>query len=146
MSEIRVMLAVCCLVLSLGLCAGCNSGTVETGSVAGSVTMDGAPVAGARVVFTPEQGRRSVGATDREGKYELAFTEDQKGAVLGTHSVSIEWTGEDADEDEMAEAVDAEPGGGLKEVEIPAKYNTATTLTAQVDAGSNVRDFDLTSE
>jgi len=137
----------CCLLLILAFSIGCSSDKVELGQVTGTVLMDETPVAGARVVFTPEEGRRSVGVTNASGIYKLEFSEDAPGAVLGTHSVSIEWTGEDPEEDEMAEATDDDPGSGSdgQEVFIPAKYNVRTTLTALVESGDNVHDFSLTS-
>ena len=67
---------------------GCDSGPA-TGLVSGVVTIDGKPIGGAVVNFYPTDGRASTGTTDANGQYELAFTRQKMGAVLGSHKVTI---------------------------------------------------------
>ena len=66
------MLTIGLWVLSLAL-GGCGSGDdrPELGQVTGTITMDGTPLTGTVVVFSPDNGRPSRGKTDAEGKYEL---------------------------------------------------------------------------
>jgi hypothetical protein len=99
--------------------------------VGGTVTLDGAPLAGALVVFTPDgPGRSAVATTDTAGRYELSFLRDIAGANVGTHTVRITTATEDR---------------GGKEI-LPARYHAKTELTAAVEPGSNTLDFPLRSK
>ncbi len=126
------------IMLTCVVCVGCGSSNhPDTPSVSGTVTLDGAPVANAVLTFVPlEEARESYGRTDADGKYELYYTDDDKGAVPGKHSVRITTAG-GGDEDSGVE--------GSTE-KLPAKYNTRTELTAEVEAGKNSIDFPLVSE
>lgn len=122
--------------------AGCSStpgDQPDLGTVTGTVTMDEKPLAGVMVVFSPENGRSSMGTTDDAGKYELLYVSDTKGAKIGTHKISIATAQTDSSEEEGGEG-----GTPFKET-IPAKYNAKSTLTEEVKAGDNVIDFKLTS-
>ena len=150
-----MLLTVCCF--------GCSgSGTeVELEKVSGVVTMDGKPLADAVVVFTPEKGNPSTAQTDAAGKYELAHRGNAMGAIPGKHEVRIT-TGQpptpavdpDADADADVSQLETATGIGFEEAEseaakkdpIPAKYNTNTTLTADVKTGENTINFDLVSK
>ena len=124
------------VVLTLAVLPGCDSGQdlPDLGQVTGTITLDGKPLAGASVTFEPQsEAKGSSGTTDETGKYELMFTMDAKGAVTGKHTVSIESMPSAENMDEV--------------VEIPARYNMETELTADVKAGENEGvDFDLTSK
>ena len=122
------------------LLAGCDSGPALA-PVVGTVTLDGSPLAGAEVEFQPTAagGSPSVGVTDAEGHYELRFTMNEKGALLGEHTVRIV----------MAEEDDDEGGTGSDEgpstARIPARYNTNSELKETVQKGKNTFDFLLES-
>lgn len=107
---------------------GCGHGDRPTlGMVSGMVTLNGRPLSGARLIFEPlEGGRASVGKTDEDGKYELIYIRKDKGAKVGKHKVQIV---SDTDGSEN----------------IPARYNTQTTLEADVKSGVNDCNFTLTS-
>lgn len=71
-----------CLALAL---AGCG-GPVP---VAGKVTLNGKPVAGATVVFIPEGGGPEAGAqTDEEGNFLLTTTKTE-GTIPGAYRVTV---------------------------------------------------------
>lgn len=109
--------------LSLG---GCSGGGPTLGSVTGTVTLDGRPLADADVEFAPREGRGSIGVTDGQGRYELFYTNARKGGLVGTHTVRI--------------------GNGAKgAVKTPARYNRDSELTVDVKAGVNELNFDLRS-
>jgi len=112
--------------------------------VSGTVTMDGQPLAGARVSFVPDGARPSSGTTDASGRYELQYTGEYAGAVVGKHRVSISKTAPDPNYTPGPEEEDDEPG----QVEtIPKQYRGIDSeLTAEVKAGANTLDFDLTSQ
>jgi len=113
--------------------AGCGGDRPKLGAVTGKVTLDGRPLKGARILFSPtelDRGRESVGFTDVEGNYELIYIRDIRGASIGTHVVRIT-------------TANSEEGTAEK---LPARYHSRTTLEAEVGRGSNEIDFALTSD
>ena len=117
---------------SLLLAAGCGrSDRPDLGTVQGTVTLDGKPLAGALVVFTPSgPGRSASDLTDAAGRYELTYLRDIAGATLGPHVVIITTATE-------------ERGG--REI-LPPRYHEKTELSATVAPGSNTIDFPLKSK
>ena len=120
-------------------CGGGSSDQPDLGSVTGSVVIDEKPLPNAMVVFSPENGRSSMGITDSDGNYELIYVGETKGAKIGPHTISITTVQEDNSEES------GEAAATFKEA-IPAKYNTKSTLAEEVKAGDNVFDFALTSK
>lgn len=110
----------------------CLSGCNDTGDrpniadVTGVVTFDGKPLSGASITFNQPGFRSSIGNTNAEGRYELIYIRDVRGAVHGEHEVKIKVF-----------------GGGPR---VPARYNDKSELTAVVEPGSNEINFDLTSD
>lgn len=127
------------LCLLLTGCGGQASDQPDLGTVSGTVTLDGEPLAGAMLVFSPEKGRSSMAITNDEGQYDLIYIGDTRGAKLGPHKISI--TTAQADNSEEAGGEEATP---FKE-NIPAKYNAESSLTEEIQAGDNQIDFALTS-
>jgi hypothetical protein len=121
-----------CLVLASLVAVGCSrSDRPPLGRVGGTVTLDGAALAGALVVFTPDgPGRSALATTDSAGRYELSFLRDIAGANVGTHRVRITTATEDR---------------GGKEI-LPDRYHVKTELTAKVESGTNTLDFPLQSK
>jgi len=120
-------------ILAACLVAGCSSkpsGLPDVAPVTGTVTMDGQPLASVTVVFESQSGHSSFGSTDASGRYELLAASNQKGAVVGPNKVTI------------STQLDAPPGPQWKDP-IPARYNAATELSADVVAGKNTFDFPL---
>ena len=105
----------------------------ELGLVTGTVTLDGTPQPGLQVRFEPQAAALSVGVTDASGRYELRYTNEVKGAAVGKHTVRIE------------AFEDADAAGQGAAVVIPPRYNLDSTLTADVKAGENTINFELTS-
>ena len=71
---------------------GCGDASIAP--VSGKVTLDGAPVAGIRLVFSPilKEGQNvpgpwSSGLTNEAGDYSLETRHKDNGAVVGTHTV-----------------------------------------------------------
>ena len=116
----------------IALLAGCGGGGLgdlpELALVTGQVTQGGKPVEGATVTFVPEgDGSLSNGMTDAEGRFELYYSEEHKGAVPGKHTVRIS-------------KFEGEAGEEL----IPTKYNEESTLTKEVTKeGPNDFKFEL---
>jgi len=77
--------------------AGCGSQPFDLAPVSGRVTLDGQPVADAKVLLLPANrkqpvaGPASVGVTDQDGQYvmQTTGTSPRQGAVVGLHRVII---------------------------------------------------------
>lgn len=125
--EIVLLVAV-----ALATSTGCSrSKQPPLGTVEGFVTLDGKPLMGAAVLFTPDgRGRTSIGVTDTDGRYSLTYLRDIKGADLGRHKVRITTATDD--------------NGGKER--LPKRYHAKSQLTAAVEPGSNQYDFTLTSK
>jgi hypothetical protein len=109
--------------------------------VTGTVFLDSRPLANATVIFHPADGRPSIGKTDEMGDFELSYIREERGALIGKHTVSIS-TYQEADPDSENEAIRQ----GAPEV-VPSRYNVRTTLTAEVVPGDTARfDFLLDSD
>ena len=139
-SKHRVMVAVwlpaIAVVVFSALSSGCQNrvaGTPDLAPVTGTVTLDGKPTDRAIVSFEGPGNKSSFGNTDSTGRYELNYIRQSKGAPLGANVVKI------------TTRLDAPPGPGYVDP-IPAKYNTRTTLKADVKAGTNVINFELTTK
>ncbi len=61
--------------------------------VSGTVTRGGQPVPRVTVFFAPAGGRPSWGVSNADGRYELEYTREQPGAVLGKHKVYVKFRG-----------------------------------------------------
>ncbi|MBU6222446.1 MAG: carboxypeptidase regulatory-like domain-containing protein [Planctomycetes bacterium] len=121
------------LVAGLFGCSSRPTGQPEIAPVTGTVTMDGQPLAGKSVVFESDRGVLSFGNTDANGRYKLSYIRSAKGAGLGRNVVRIS-------------TPTMGPTSPLHKDSIPAIYNTASTLEAEVVKGRNVFDFSLESK
>lgn len=138
-SVVRAFTMFATLVSLLMFGCGGPSDQPQLVDVTGHVTLDGEPLAGALVLFGPEEGRSSFAYTDEEGHFELMYLADTAGAVTGLHKVSITAAPEEEEEPDPGSEPVVEP--------VPAKYNTATTLTRVVEAGEdNDFTFELTTD
>ncbi len=128
----------------LAVLSGCSNERFTYAPVSGTVTLDGAPLAKARVIFAPkpdqkndgQTGRLSFCVTDQNGKFDLMTVGDEKGARVGMHAVAI--CGEVRDE--------ANPEKILRAEYLPARYYGGKTLTFEVPPlGTSEANFALTS-
>jgi hypothetical protein len=117
--------------LGFAAVSGCERGDrPPLGTVHGKISLDGKPLTGARVGFAPkDSGRASTAVTDAEGHYELTYIRDIMGAKVGAHTVRVSTA---HDRDSATETV-------------PVRYNIRSTLQAEVAAGDNAIDFNLTT-
>ncbi|WP_437192319.1 hypothetical protein [Planctomicrobium sp. SH527] len=108
---------------------GCGRGDrPPLGRVHGVVTLDGKPVEGLIVMFSPESGRPAAATTDSKGNYALEYSYGVKGAKVGKCRVNFEWP-------------TASPG-----VPIDPKHGVKSELVADVVAGSNKFDWEVKSD
>ncbi|HZT79944.1 MAG TPA: carboxypeptidase-like regulatory domain-containing protein [Gemmataceae bacterium] len=131
-------------VLPLLLLAGCDTGPYKIAPVSGRVTLNGKPLANVAVTFQPiapegsiDAGPGSSGVTDADGRYTLTLIgKDRKGAVVGKHKVRITYVPDAGAEDDAPRRFK----------QLPAKYNSRTTLECEVPPGGKKdADFALAS-
>lgn len=127
-----------CLTAILMLFPGCGGGgpsdTPDLGRVTGVVTMDAQPLEGAMVIFEPTDAAASMGLTDAEGKFVLAYPNGEQGASIGTHTVRIT----------VPSPGDA-PDPSYRDP-VPPSYNIRSEMTKDVEAGDNEFTFELSSQ
>ena len=135
----RVLLGIAATGMLLSSGCSAKSDQPELGAVRGTVTIDGKPLEGAIISFSPtEGGRVSQDKTDAKGTFNLIYIGSTRGAKTGKHSVRITTA---------YEAVDPATGQMVEHEErVPKRYNsTNTVLTADINPGKNLVDFDLQS-
>jgi len=128
---------------------GCGGAKLKTIEVSGTVTFDGAPLAGAQVNFSPKtegEGLPGYGYTDASGKYKLQTMQGEAdaGTTPGEYLVTIL----KFEPQETPPEVEGKPSVQLPPPKslIPVRYNRAETsgLTATVSKDSTTFDFQLT--
>lgn len=144
---------VACFAVSCFL--GCGAQGPSLAPVSGKVTMDGQPLSGVIVTFTPvDGGVSSSGLTDQAGVYQLSCPLGS-GALVGKHRVYVRsqppgsaMSGEVPSEDDPTYKPDPYASVAAKSFEekIPARYNTKSELVREVKPGKNVIDLELTSK
>jgi hypothetical protein len=138
---------------------GCSTGKPDFAVeiVEGLVTLDGSPVEGVTVGFSPvdsKAGKPAVGRTNTQGKFVLTATqggEFGKGTMIGKYLVSLSKE-TPSREPTAQELANADKTGMMPDIPIisiiPKKYNDPQTsgLTAEVIKGKNNFSFDLSSK
>ena len=149
--------ALIALALTTGLVMGCGAGGPAVEPATGVVTMDGSPVAGATVIFTPAAGGVSAtGITGSDGRFSLASVVSGKswpGAGVGSYTVTVSKVEVDAaasidpNDPKYDPLASVNPGAGPKYV-VPRGYGAAATsgLTATIAKGKNDVKFELDSK
>ncbi len=127
------------LISASTLATGCGGAAgPELGRLSGTVTLDGKPLANARIVFQPtgQLASPSVSDTAEDGAFELRFNRDRKGVLPGSHQIRV-----------TTARVVTDASGKETDVQevLPAKYNAKTELTYDVKTGSNQLDLKLES-
>jgi len=137
LSRTRTLLVVGTSVALAFSMTGCFRGGPELGTVTGIVTLDGKPLADAQVTFQPKGGSPSVATTDSAGHYELEYTRDKPGAVVGNHIVRI-----------LTQTTSTDESGNEIQVpqRVPEIYNYRSAMIREVKPGENRFDFKLESE
>jgi hypothetical protein len=134
------------LALVVAILSGCGGQSYPIAPVSGVVTLDGQPLAGARIGFEPRRSGESINAgpgsyavTDAQGHFRLLTLYGRNGAVIGEHEVWIRTFQAPATRgDEIMTAIDEK---------VPARYNDQTTLTFTVPPeGTEGANFELTTK
>lgn len=124
-------------ILLLGsLAIGCGGPADGMGAVSGTVTLDGQPLPGVMVTFSPADGsRESYGVTNESGSYQLRYTTQIQGALVGEHEVRVSPMGIEP----------KQPVPKKTEAEVPSHYYGEDSIKHEVEAGSNTIDLELSS-
>ena len=133
------------LLLGFALVLGLGCGSGKFAPVSGTVTMNGKPLAGALVIFSPiakggsiDAGPGSSGKTNDKGEYTLTSDMGRTGALVGKHRVSVSLMNPG-----IGESDDRRRPGQLVN-QVPVRYNGKTELTYEVPAGGTDKaDFAL---
>jgi hypothetical protein len=135
--------------LPLVFALGCGSHRFVP--VSGTITLDGQPLADARIVFHPlpapnstEVEPESFGFANEKGEYFLKVSRTQKGAVVGKHRVTITCFPPGATTSDAPRP----PGVPAPVNRVPSRYNTEEAgLQFEVpDGGTNKANFELVSD
>ena len=119
--------------------AGCGKSLPPT--VHGKVTLDSEAVTAGNIAFFSQEAKGSkAAAAIEQGAYAIS---PQDKLRPGKYRVEISWrkpTGK--------KISSADPGMMIDETReaVPAKYNTESTLIAEIGSGDAKKDFDLTSK
>ena len=116
----------------ISLAVGCDQGP-QVGQVTGVISYKGRPMKGIEVSFDPvATGRRSKAVSGASGNYELRYTRQDMGALVGDHQVRVSWPVQGQEDLRKR-----------RKFPIPASYNTKSTQTFVVKSGSNTFDLDI---
>ena len=108
------------------------------GTVSGTVTKDGQPVASGVISFVPAEGKGEPAAANiTSGKYEVQTTTGKKFVQISAPIVvgkRKEYEGPDA------------PLVEITDESLPPRFNSQTELTFDVASGHNAKDWELTTD
>lgn len=123
------------LLLAAMSLVGCGRNDIVP--VSGMATRGGKPVGNIVIWFTPSEGRPSWALTDAEGKFELDYNRDRKGARVGKHRVTVVYEPRPTDPGEeqlILSGKKARPSRPAEMDEILAKYSpNVSTLEIEID-------------
>ena len=151
------------LLLIIALCSfGCGQSESSVEYVEGVITLDGNPLEGATVFFSPQgtDGTGASGLTQSDGSFTLNSQGAKPGAgtAIGNYSVMVskvempEFPNIDEDDPRYGtpehDRLNQEASTAKPKVIVPEKYNNSETspFTAKVESGSNTFTFDISSE
>lgn len=116
--------------------------------VSGTVTLDGAPLPGAVVMFEAPDSTFCYGTTNESGKYALKLNSEKSGVVPGDKVVRISTTASTGEEEGPGgeeDDPDAKPEGSEVE-QVPDCYNKNSKLNVTVSESDSNFNFDLKSD
>jgi hypothetical protein len=126
-----------CLLLAC-VVSGCSKESASKGTLTGTVTFDGAPITSGTIRFDPVDGRTaSADSMITDGKYSATAAPGEKRVTISAQKVVGKKKAYDTPESPVIE---------LTEEMIPKRYNAQSELKHTVKAGSEEKNFDLTSK
>ncbi|HVT27309.1 MAG TPA: hypothetical protein VHE81_04760, partial [Lacipirellulaceae bacterium] len=90
MSKSRIDVSPAWFLILMACFFGCSESGPKLAPVTGRITLDGQPLENADVLFQPDGSKPpSVGRTDANGRYELAYKRGVMGGMVGSNTVRI---------------------------------------------------------
>ena len=136
-----------CLAAAMVAALGCGGSAddLPREAVSGIVTLDGKPLPAGAIQFFPSANAGGVAVSGGSAVEEGAFSIPREyGLVPGSYKVAIN-AAESEGSDSKTKGQKRRQSAPVKDV-IPAKYNSQTTLTAEISkGGSSSLKFDLQS-
>lgn len=133
MVGVKQLRAITAVAVSLAL-VGCGGSSAR---VEGTISYDGKPVEEGAITFVPSDGKaQKVSTRFFQGRYAIDGTH---GLTPGKYKVELNAlvrTGK------KITTGDGPPIDEVKDI-LPAKYNSATTLSADLTGGANTKNFEL---
>lgn len=129
--------------LSLLVFAGCGRSDVVP--VKGKITRAGQPVGNVVIWFTPAEGRPSWALADAEGRFELEYNRENKGAKVSKHRVTVNYDPRPTDPGEeqlILSGHKARPSRPPDMDAILAKYGPAVSQL-EVEISKPVEDLEI---
>jgi hypothetical protein len=130
---------------SLCVLCGCGNGNqLTTGSVTGTVSLDGKPLNDAEIVFYSDK-RMGLGDIVNGDIVNVTTYTSNDGVLIGEHRVAVRPKIDEAEL--MRSPFESSPKKKKRKSKIPLKYQRADTsgLTAKIKAGENPISFELFS-
>ena len=143
----RGVLALCfaAMMVAVSACDGSADGLPRE-PVSGTVTLDGEPLAAGAIQFFPKQAGGvavSGGSTVEDGQFSISR---EYGLVPGSYKVAINASESSNGDSKKKGQKSRKKSTSTKDI-IPAKYNSETTLTAEIEKGCSSRlKYDLQSK
>ncbi|MBN2294267.1 MAG: hypothetical protein JXM70_17700 [Pirellulales bacterium] len=138
----KIATTVCVLALLFG--AGCGKHGDNRGAVSGQITLDGQPLQQGSILFVPVKGTKGVvtGGEIKDGQYHLSGND---GPAVGQNRVEIRAVRKTG---RMVPKPMAPAGEMVEETgeAIPARFNSQSTIEAEIKPGDNTANFELTSK
>lgn len=132
MARAELCRVIALLILALTGCGG--KGDPSHVQVSGTVTLNGAPLAGAQVTFIPINDTRGIGAearTGTDGRYQLIDRRGKPGTQLGAYKVTVSKRLM-PDGSEVAADDKTPPIRSSARESLPPYYSDASRTTLQV--------------
>jgi hypothetical protein len=152
-TRLRLILKMVCLTIALASLSGCGRHSPPA-TVEGTLRLNGKPLDNCLITFLPEPGQGakeplSTAVTDRQGAYHLRFDNQQEGAAVGRHRVTVQdlsaSSGVVRRDHGTADADVNENAPAVRRSRIPQPYMSpnGTPLRKEVKADHQVIDLDI---
>jgi hypothetical protein len=130
------------VVAALALALGCADNS-KTAAVSGTVTLDGEPIESGSINFFPVEGTTgpSAGGTIENGHYSVPR---EKGVVIGRNRVELQ--GNMKTGRKVPSAIPGEKERDELVSAFPPEYSSDSKLVREINPGSNIINFDLSSK
>src|SRR5436305_12776964 len=121
---------------------GCSRGGPQVVPIDGVVTYNGEPVPNVRIYFIPTDGRPSWAVSDGSGHFSLDYDGQQRGAKVGTHTVTVQDAGADIDPTAAMSGA-PRPKPSPERAKLLAKYANREISPLKVEVKKADRNFQL---